>query len=119
MHPVSKSNQAQQREHHEQETDRPIDYRHCFNHQREHCRRADSDQINERNPLDEMVKDEPIHSAESAQSITDSDLQTRQQNNDQAIQHNKHAAVVDTERKRNASIPWKTRNPLFQSYGTY
>jgi hypothetical protein len=61
---------------------------------------ADSDQFNERNQIDEYDDDEPIYSADSAQSITDSDSQTRQHNNHQSIQHNSYsAAVVDIERE--------------------
>ena len=58
---------------------------------------ADKDQ------LDEL--DQPIPSAESAKSITDFDLQTRQQFNYQDIQHNGYsAAVVDSEREEKKEI---------------
>ncbi len=59
---------------------------------------VNSDQIEDQNQPDEMGEKEPIHSAESAQSITYSDLQTRQHNYNQDIQHNSYsAAVVDTQ----------------------
>ncbi len=66
---------------------------------------ADTDQLDEPNQPDSFGEDEPIHSAESAKSITDSNLQTRQHNNDQDIQHNSYsAAVVDTEREEKKEI---------------
>ena len=66
---------------------------------------ADSDQLDEHNQPDSFGEDEPIYSAESAQSITDSDSQTKQQNNDQSIQHNRYSAVVvDTEREEKKEI---------------
>jgi hypothetical protein len=65
---------------------------------------ADTDQLSGQNQPDERVEDEPIHSAEIAQSITDSDSQTKQQNNHQDIQHNKHAAVVDTESEKKTEM---------------
>ncbi len=83
---------------------------------------AGSDQLNELDQLDSFGEDELIYSAESAKSITDSDLQTRQQNNHQSIQHNSYSvAVVDTEKekKRNSSITRKTRNWLRQSKADY
>ena len=46
-----------------------------------------------------------MNSAESAKSITDSDLKTKQHKNDQAIQHNSYsAAVVETEREARKEI---------------
>ncbi len=39
---------------------------------------ADSGQLNERNQPDSFSEDEPIHSAESAKTITESDSQTIQ-----------------------------------------
>ncbi len=66
---------------------------------------VDSDQLNEQNQPDPFGEDEPLHSAESAKSITDSDLQTRQHNNDQDTQHNSYsAAVVDTESEEKREI---------------
>jgi hypothetical protein len=65
----------------------------------------DSDQFNELNRPDAFGEDEPTHSAESAQSITDTDSQTRQQTNDQSIQHNRYSvAVVDTESEEKKEI---------------
>jgi hypothetical protein len=59
---------------------------------------ADLDQPNDLNQTDELGEHEPVYSAESAQSITDSDSQTKQQFNYQDIQHNSYsAAVVETE----------------------
>lgn len=55
---------------------------------------ADSAQLNDQNQPDEMDEDAPIHSAENAQSITDSALQTRQQNDIQDHQQDNHFAVV-------------------------
>ncbi len=49
---------------------------------------ADEDQLDELDQPHPFGEDEPIHSAESAKSITDSDLQTRQHKYNQAIQHN-------------------------------
>ncbi|MEP6984388.1 MAG: hypothetical protein ABI970_02240, partial [Chloroflexota bacterium] len=66
---------------------------------------ADSDQLDEPDQPDSLDEDEPIHSAESAQSITDSDLQTEQHKNHQAIQHNSYSvAVVDTEKEKREII---------------
>ncbi|MBA3869207.1 MAG: hypothetical protein H0X30_08635 [Anaerolineae bacterium] len=66
---------------------------------------ADSDQLNEPTETNELDNNEPIHSAESAKSITDSDSQTKQQSNDQSIQHNRYsAAVVETEREEKKEI---------------
>ncbi len=66
---------------------------------------AASDQLDEHNQSDSFGDDEPIYSAKSAQSITDSDLQTRHQTNYQAIQHNSYSvAVVDTEREEKKEI---------------
>lgn len=65
---------------------------------------ADSDPLSRQNQPDEMGEEEPIHSAEIAQSITDSDSQTEQQNKHQALQHNKHGAVVDTESEKKREI---------------
>jgi hypothetical protein len=66
---------------------------------------ASSDQLNEHNQPDSFGEEEPTHSAESAKSITDSDLQTKQHKNYQAIQHNSYsAAVVDTEREEKQEI---------------
>jgi hypothetical protein len=66
--------------------------------------RADSAQLVQRNHVDENDGDESISLAESAQSITDSDLQTKQHNNHQAIQHNINSAVVDIEREEKKFI---------------
>ena len=66
---------------------------------------AASDQLDEPNQPDSFYEDEPIHSVEIAKSITDSDLQTKQHNNDQDIQHNSYsAAVVDTEKEEKKEI---------------
>jgi hypothetical protein len=65
---------------------------------------SDSAQLDGQNQPDKVGEEAPIHSAENAQSITDSDLQTRQQNDQQAIQHNKPAAVVDTESEKKKEI---------------
>jgi hypothetical protein len=65
---------------------------------------ANTDQLKGQSQPDEMVEDEPIHAAETAQPITDSNLQTRQQIKHQAIQHNNHAAVVDTESEKKKEI---------------
>ena len=62
---------------------------------------ADLDQPDDLDQSNPVGEDEPIHSAESAQSITDSDSQARQYNNDQDIQHNSYsAAVVDIESEK-------------------
>jgi len=66
---------------------------------------ADEDQFNEPDQPSSFGEDEPIHSAESAKSITDSDLQTRQHKYHQDIQHNSYsAAVVDTESEEKREI---------------
>jgi hypothetical protein len=66
---------------------------------------ADSNQLNEHNQPVSFDENEPIHSAESAQSITDSDSQTRQHNNYQDTQHNSYSvAVVDTEREEKKEV---------------
>ncbi len=66
---------------------------------------ANEDQFNGINQTDELGEDEPIHSAESAKSITDSDSQTRQHKNHQAIQHNSYSvAVVNTESEEKKEI---------------
>ncbi|MBA3868046.1 MAG: hypothetical protein H0X30_02735 [Anaerolineae bacterium] len=66
---------------------------------------ADEAQLDELNQPHPFGEDEPIHSAESAQSITDSDSQTRQHKYNQDIQHNSYsAAVVDTEREEKKEI---------------
>ncbi len=65
----------------------------------------DKDQPDEPDQPNSFGEDEPIHSAETAQSITDSDSQTRQHNNYQDIQHNSYSvAVVDTEREEKKEI---------------
>ena len=66
---------------------------------------AASDQLNEHNQPNSFDEDEPIHSAESAKSITDSDSQTKQHNDYQSIQHNSYSdAVVDTESEEKKEI---------------
>jgi hypothetical protein len=66
---------------------------------------ANEDQHDELDQTDSFGEDEPIYSAESAQSITDSDSQTRQHTNYQDIQHNSYsAAVVDTESEKKKEI---------------
>lgn len=66
---------------------------------------ADSDQLDGQNHPDEMGEEELMHSAKNAQSITDSDSQTRQQNNDQAIQHNSYSVdVVASKREEEKEI---------------
>ncbi len=66
---------------------------------------ADSDQLDEPNQRDSFGEGEPIHSAESAKSITDSNSQTRQHNNYQSIQHSSYsAAVVDSKREEEKEI---------------
>jgi hypothetical protein len=66
---------------------------------------VDLDQLNEPNKTDAFGDNEPIHSVESAQSITDSDSQTKQHNDYQSIQHNSYsAAVVETEREEEKEI---------------
>jgi hypothetical protein len=66
---------------------------------------AASDQLNEHNQPDLFDDNKPIHSVESAQSITDSDSQTKQHNDYQSIQHNSYsAAVVETEREEKKEI---------------
>ncbi len=66
---------------------------------------ADSDQPDEHHHPNSFDEDEPKNSAESAQSTTDSDLQTRQHKYNQDIQHNSYsAAVVDTEREEKKEI---------------
>jgi len=47
---------------------------------------ADKDQLDEPEQSDPLSEVEPIHLAESAKSITDSDSQTRQHKYNQAIQ---------------------------------
>ena len=83
---------------------------------------VNKDQLDEPDQPDSFGEEEPIHSAESAKSITDSDSQTRQHKYNQAIQHNSYsAAVVDTEseEKRNPSITREIRDWLSQSEGTH
>jgi hypothetical protein len=66
---------------------------------------VDSDQLNELDRPASFDEDEPIHSAESTQSITDSNSQTKQRNDYQDIQHNSYsAAVVDTESEEKTEI---------------
>ncbi len=66
---------------------------------------ADSDQLDEPDQPDSLGEEEPIHSAEIAKSITDSDSQTKQHNDYQAIQHISYsAAVVETEREEKKEI---------------
>ncbi|MBA3871463.1 MAG: hypothetical protein H0X30_20150 [Anaerolineae bacterium] len=66
---------------------------------------ADSNQLNEQNQPVSFDENEPIHSAESAKSITDSDSQIRQHNNYEDTQHNSYSvAVVDTEREEKNEI---------------
>jgi len=66
---------------------------------------SDSDQFNERNDANSMGEDEPMNSAEIAQSITDSDSQTKRHKNDQSIQHKSYSvAVVDTEKEKKKEI---------------
>jgi environmental stress-induced protein Ves len=66
---------------------------------------ADENQLNEPDQPHAFGEDEPMNSAESAQSITDSDLQTRQHKYHQDIQHNSYsAAVVDTESEEKKEI---------------
>ena len=61
---------------------------------------AGTDQLNEHNQPSSFDQDGPIYSVETAKSITDSDLQTRQHKYNQDIQHNSYsAAVVDAERE--------------------
>jgi hypothetical protein len=57
-----------------------------------------SDQLNERNQTHSLGEDEPMNTAENAQSITDSNLQLKQQDNHQTPQHNRFSvAVVSSE----------------------
>ncbi len=66
---------------------------------------AHSDQFNELNQLNEIDDDEPIYSAKTTQSITDSNLQTKQHNIHQSIQHNNYsAAVVGSKREEEKEI---------------
>ncbi len=65
---------------------------------------ADSAQLDGQNQPDKIGDEEPIHSAESAQSITDSDSQTRQQNNHQFIQHNSYSVDVVASKKEEKEI---------------
>ncbi len=60
---------------------------------------ANIDQLNGQSQPDEIVENELVHSAETAQSITDSDSQTRQQNNLQSIQHNSYSVDVVASRR--------------------
>jgi hypothetical protein len=55
---------------------------------------ADSDQLDERNQTHSLGEDEPMNMAENAQSITDSDLQLKQQDKPQTTQHNRFSVVV-------------------------
>ncbi len=71
---------------------------------------ADEDQLNELNQPDAFGEDEPIHSAQIAQSITDSDSQTKQHKNDQDIQHNRNSAVV-------VDIESEEKKEILQSLG--
>jgi hypothetical protein len=61
---------------------------------------ADSAQLNQRKVTDAFGDDELIHSAANTQSITDSDSQIRQHKDDQVIQYNSDAAVVDSESEK-------------------
>ncbi|MCA0455348.1 MAG: hypothetical protein LCI00_15330 [Chloroflexi bacterium] len=55
---------------------------------------ASSDQSNKLHQTDELSDNEPMNSAETAQSITDSYSQTTQQDNHQDKQHNTNSATV-------------------------
>ena len=66
---------------------------------------ASSDQLDDLDQSNPFGENEPIYSAESAKSITDSDSQTRHQINDQSIQHNSYSTVVvDTESQKKKEI---------------
>jgi hypothetical protein len=62
---------------------------------------ADSDQFNGHNQPNSLGENDPTHSAETAQSITDSPSQTQQQIPHQDRQHNTYSAVVVDTQKRN------------------
>lgn len=56
--------------------------------------KAELDQLNESNQPNNLGEAEPMNSATTAKSITDSASQTRQHKNPQAIQHDSYSAVV-------------------------
>lgn len=60
---------------------------------------AKSDELNGGNQSNEIGEQEPIHSAETTQSITESDLHTKQQNNQQSRQHNSYSVDVVTSKR--------------------
>ncbi len=89
---------------------------------------ADLDQLNELNQPDEKGEDEPIHAAENAKSITDSDSQIKQHKYNQSIQHSSYsAAVVDSKREEekeilvslgNFGIGYPKAKELIEKHGT-
>jgi hypothetical protein len=58
---------------------------------------ATSDQFNQHNQTHSLDEDEPKDLAENAQSITDSNLQSKQQDNHQHTQHNRFSVVASSE----------------------
>ncbi len=87
--------------------------------------KADKDQLDEPDQPNSFGEDEPIHSAESTKSITDSNSQTKQHKNDQSIQHNSYAAaIVDSKREKeilvslgNFGIGYLKAKELIEKYG--
>jgi hypothetical protein len=66
---------------------------------------AGTDQLDELDQPDSFGEEEPIHLAESAKSITDSDSQTKQHKYNQSIQHNSYSdVVVDSRREEEKEI---------------
>ncbi len=66
---------------------------------------VNSDKLDGQNQPDEKGEEEPMHSAEIAQSITDSNLQSRQNNNHQSIQHNSYSVdAVASKREEEKEI---------------
>ena len=58
---------------------------------------AASDKLNEHNQPYSLGEDEPMNMAENAQSITDSNLQLKQQDSHQTAQHNCFSVVASSE----------------------
>ena len=89
---------------------------------------ADSDQFNGHNQPNSLGEYDPINSAKTAQSITDSPSQTQQQTPHQDKQHNKYSAVVVDTQKLNQEeviqalgrlgISSTKANQLIQKYGS-
>jgi hypothetical protein len=64
-----------------------------------------SDQLDKRNQTYSLSDDEPMNTAENAQSITDSNSQLKQQDNHQTTQHNRFSvAVVSSDNREKERV---------------